>query len=143
MNYSTVMRRLALIPVAAVLLAGCSTPNKSFIGTWTSAGLGTASLDLPAAPFMKELTKMNSLHVNADKSFDRTLVGIAMKGTYTVAGNTATFTISNFAGKDVSSSSFPPGGSVMTGTLSANGRTLTLVELSGAVPPTEYTRAGS
>jgi hypothetical protein len=32
---------------------------------------------------------------------------------------------------------------VMTGTLSANGRTLTLVELSGAVPPTEYTRAGS
>jgi hypothetical protein len=135
--------RLALIPLAAVLLAGCSNPVTSFVGTWNSALPATASQDPQAAQMMKELAKLNTLQVNPDKSFERTVFGIAMKGTYTVADKTATFSILTVAGRDVSNSPSAIGVAVFFGTLSADGKTLTLTYQNGVGPPSTFVRAGS
>jgi hypothetical protein len=140
------MRRLALIPVAAILLAGCSSnrdnsipggsiPDNLFIGTWKTAG----SANAPTAPDMKQFASMNTLQVKPDKSFVLNLMGAEMKGTYTVADKTGTFNVSSIGGKDS-----PPGGALVNiGTLSADGKKLTLSGPAGMGPPLEFTKAGS
>jgi hypothetical protein len=139
MNYNTGMRRFALLPLAAVLIAaGPTNTVNRFVGTWKS----TASANAQTAEYMKKFAPEHTLQVNADKSFVLNVLGIEMKGTYTLAGNTATFSTRFVAGKEIRSSSSTKSASATIGTLSADGKTLTLSGPGGKGQPVAFTKAG-
>lgn len=92
---------------------------------------------------MKQAGGLSTFQVNPDKSFECTGFGLSWKGTYTLAGNTATFDTRTVNGRDVSSSSDSEVGAVMIGTLSADGKTFTLADPNVAGPPSTFTKASS
>jgi hypothetical protein len=137
------MRRLALIPIAAVLLAGCAGPEKPFIGTWNVTIPATSNQNPQAAQLMKQFAQGNTLQVNPDKSFVWIIMGQSAKGTFTLVDKTATFKVATLGGKDMSSPSTPADAWAMNGTVSDDGKTLTLKPTSGKGNGIAFTKAGS
>lgn len=98
------MKRFGMLPLAVLMIVGCSGGASSVVGKWKGTiEMGEQKKDDPGASMAKAFGDMLggaiSFEFKSDKTFTGTLL-FPVEGTYSVSGNTVTLEIKKMMGME-------------------------------------------